>query len=101
MNFNGDPCKETIADGDDGDTKTIDLTLRSACCTALMFSAEDERAGLSGSTKVERFLLAQRIFTQDEVTFTAEQISLIKKLSNQVFPTAVVAATHLILDPPV
>lgn len=75
------------------------LTLRSVVTNALMFTPDNERRTLTGTTRVERFILAQEIQKNDVVMLTAQEVLDILKLVNALYPTPVVAATSLILDP--
>lgn len=75
-----------------------DLTVGSACATALLAAFPDE-ADIRGEEKVRRFLLAQRIVTSESVDLTAEDIALIKHLVGKGYGALVVGRVWAALDP--
>lgn len=75
-----------------------DLTVGSACVTALLATFADE-ASLGGEEKVRRFLLAQRIGAAEQVDLTAEETALVKLLVGKGYGTLVVGRVWAALDP--
>lgn len=75
-----------------------DLTVGSACVTALLATFVDEPS-LNGEEKMRRFLLAQRIAATEDVDLTAEEIALTKLLVAKGYGTLVVGRVWAALDP--
>jgi len=74
------------------------LTLRLACTQALTMLRQQDQ-GLSGEEKFKRGLLAERIYTNDEIELEAEDISLLKKLIGETFNAIIILRTWRMLDP--
>ena len=74
------------------------ITMRSACVDALLANPPDDRA--SGSEKVRRFELAQKLNNMKETEFNinAEDISLIKSMAGKTFVTIVVGRMFAALE---
>lgn len=72
------------------------VTLRWACCEALMGNVPGEQ--IDGEKKVARYLLAQKIHLGD-VELTAEETADLKHLIGIGFSTAVAGAALPLLDP--
>lgn len=94
MNYDG---KAHQTPKEDNSGKLRDVLLRDVLCTALTSSPKDEQ--LLGVEKVRRFSLAQRVYSEDEIEFSAEDIVLCKTLIDKAYPTAVVAPAWMLLDP--
>ena len=75
------------------------LTLRSACCEALLVGHRAD-TDLPAEEKVGRWRLATRIARKDEVDLTAEEVALVKDLIARRYSAAVVGPAWEMLDPP-
>ena len=74
------------------------LTLRLVCTQALTMLRQQDQ-GLSGEERFKRGLLAEQIYTNDEIELKAEDISLLKKLIGEMFNSIIVLRTWRMLDP--
>lgn len=94
--------KITQLDGTDlkgPDGKPTELTLATVAETALNSSFEDER-NLDGAEKVKRFLLSEKIEKgQKDVTVSADDIALIKKVVAKAYNPLIVGQAWRMLDP--
>jgi len=78
---------------------TEDMTLREVCLAALQAQFEDEK-NLNATEKVARYSLATDIFkAKDNIEFTAEEITLLKKLIGKGFTVLIVGQAYELLDP--
>ena len=89
MTFDGQVMKDN-----DGQGNAIDATLKLAIVNAVLSPVQNE----NGVEKVKKFDLAQRIYKNDEVNLTAEEISLIKERVGESFPPIVVGQVWKILE---
>lgn len=81
-----------------GGTEGKDLTLRLASTRALTGMYQDEQ-GLPGDKKVARAVLAERIYKEDDVSLTAEEIAEIKTVLGKMWGPLVLLGAYRILDP--
>ncbi len=93
VGFDGGVIREK---GDNG-TSPIPMTLRSACCTALMATTPSEQ-NLGGDAKLQRYMLAQKLHNEESVAISIEELALIKKLVGEVFIINVVGAVWKLLE---
>ena len=89
LTYSGQPMK-------DRDGK--DATLRWACCEALTATFQDEK-NLSGEDKIKRYVLAGRIFENDNPDLTVKEVALVIELVAKAFSTPIAAPALMILDP--
>lgn len=94
--FDGRPITEPVDDTPDAAQRPV--VLRSLMCNALVATLPGET--VIGDEKFRRFLLAQRIATQDVVPFKVEELALVKRLIGIAYGTLLVGAAWLLLDPP-
>ncbi len=87
-------------DGSEIKDRDKPVTLRSVCVNALTVP-EAPGAAVSGEEKLKRYMLAQRIYGEDEVDLTAEQVTLIKTLVSVSYGAIVSGQVWLLLDPAV
>jgi len=87
--LNGQTLKDVDANGE-----SIDATLKTAIVNALLAPVQKE----SGVDKVKKYELATRVYKNDEVELTAEEISLIKKCVGENFAPIVVGQVFNILE---
>lgn len=92
-NYNGKPITHDRPVENGG---PMEVTLRWACCEALMGNVPGEK--LEGEVKIKRYLLAQKIYQKD-VELTAEETADLKHLIGIGFSTAVAGAALPLLDP--
>ena len=85
-NLNGDNLKD----------ETGDITLKSICVNSLLATIPNETP--TGEEKLLRYSLATQINKDEEVDLSAEDISKIKKMVGQAFPTVIVGQTFLMLE---
>lgn len=72
-------------------------TLRDVAVTVLMNELEKERS--DGIQKLERYMLAQRIYgAESTIDLTAEQITLLKERIGRGFPAAIVGPAYAALE---
>ena len=76
-------------------------TLRSACEAALSadYQSEQRSGGISGEEKFKRYCLAVKIHNNDEVSFLAEEIVMLKKVLGLRWPPEIMGPARLILEP--
>ena len=92
FDFDGEP----ILVGEEG--KERPLTLRLVCTKSLTaILRQDETA--KGEEKLKRGILAERIYSNDEVDLKAEEISLVKELIGRLYGPLIVMRTWRMLDP--
>ena len=72
------------------------LTLKDAACNVLSAAFNDEQ--ISGEEKAKRGLLAFRIYANQEIDLTIEELGLIKKLIGKGYGSIVVAQAWLYLE---
>lgn len=96
IGLNGKPLQAQDRDDEDKPV-TVNLTLRKAIVEALMAAFKDED-NLSGADKVKRYKMAQKIQDAERMMFSAEDLSLIKKLVAKLYSTLVVGIVWEILD---
>jgi len=86
----------TIARPEFAELDLAPLTLRSSFVTALLQAERD----ISAEEGLSRHMLAQKIYKQDKVSLTAEQIVLLKKLMPKAYNTPLLLGQVIdILDP--
>lgn len=73
------------------------LTLRRAAISALDMPFSDER-DLAPIKKYERGDLAHRIFRNDELDLSAEELTLLKKLTGKLYVSTIVWEIHNMLE---
>jgi len=79
--------------------KRIAWTVKSAIIAALMASAPDTKE--SGDEKFKKWLLASKVQKRKQsIVFSAEEIVQIKAAAGTIFPTILIGALYIILDPP-
>lgn len=83
--------------GLDGKALDAGMTLRKVCVDALMFTYRGEEM-LDGTTKLTRYMLAQRIHSGDAAV-RAEDVVMLKDLIGRAYGPAVVGPAYLMLDP--
>ena len=74
-----------------------DLTLKSISVEALLATFDDERS-LSGEEKAKRYLLATRIYANDELDLTVEEVAKIKQLIGKGYGALVVGQAWEMLE---
>lgn len=74
------------------------LTLSDVSVASLMGVFPDER-DLNGDEKVKRFALAMRVRNAKDITLTAEEISLLKRLIGKSYGPLVVGRAWPMIDP--
>ena len=84
--MDGEPLK-------DGQEK---LTLKSVCVNALLATISGDTP--SGEEKLTRYLLANQIYTDNEIELNSEDVSKIKKMVGMSFPTIVVGQAFQMLE---
>jgi len=72
------------------------LTLKDAACNVLSAAFSDEQ--ISGEEKAKRGLLAFRIYVNQEIDLTVEELGLIKKLIGKGYGPIVVAQAWDMLE---
>jgi len=92
LGFNGKPIQ---ADNEDGEP--VRWTVRKVCCDALLAVRRGDDK-LTGEDKAHRFALARRIFEDDSVDFTPEDLALVRKLIGAGFGPAIVGPAWALLD---
>jgi len=75
------------------------LTLGGACCNALMANFDDEKR-LEGKKKLERHVLAHRIYQGGEQDLSLDDLALLKKLIGKAYGARVVGPAFLLLEGP-
>lgn len=88
-NMNGAALKDIDENG-----VTIDATLRRTLVNAVLTPIQNE----SGIEKVKKYELAKRIYTNDEVELTDEEIKLLKNRVGESFGPIVVGQVFEILE---
>lgn len=73
-------------------------TLGSICASALFASYPDEQ-NLSGEDKVKRAALAMKLYNGGEVSLSAEETALVKRLVAKAYAPLVVYRSWSMLDP--
>ena len=76
---------------------SVPLTLRSACCGALMGVYKDE-TDLPGHEKVRRYCIARKIYEEQSPDLPAEDIALVKSLVSKRFYASVVGPVWQLLE---
>jgi hypothetical protein len=72
-------------------------TLKDVAVDALLAQFQDEQ-NLSGEEKCKRYVLATRIYGNDEIELTVEEVALIKKLIGRGFSPLVVGQAYSMLE---
>lgn len=74
--------------------KEIDLTVRTICVNALMapLSPEEQQKPDSGTEKARRGELARVILLKESHVFSSEEITLLKRLVNALYPSPLVVS---------
>lgn len=85
---------EVLKDRDDKG-QAIDATLKVAIVNALLAPMQKEEAG---TIKIKKYELAKRIYQNDEIDLTAEEITLIKARVGEVYPPLLVGQMNEILE---
>jgi hypothetical protein len=78
----------------DGQGNAVDATLKMALVNSILSPVQKE----SGIDKVKKFNLAQRVYKDDEVELTAEDITLIKERVGETFAPIIVGQVWNILE---
>ncbi len=76
--------------------KGAPILLRQVCCNALTALIQGEV--LTGEEKLHRWKLAERIHKEARLDLKVEEIALLKKLIDQVYPILVVAPSWELLE---
>ena len=79
------------------DDEGVILTLRPVCVNALMASLETDRHQ-SGEDKLKAWLLAQRLYKEDEPDLKPEELTALKDRVGQCYGAGVVGPVFMILD---
>jgi hypothetical protein len=74
-----------------------DLTLKSVSVEALLATFNDEQS-LSGEEKAKRYLLATRIYANDELDLTVEEVAKIKQLVGKGYGPLIVGQAWEMLE---
>jgi hypothetical protein len=74
-----------------------DLTLKTVSVEALLATFEDERS-LGGEEKLKRYLLAIKIYADDEPDLTVEEIAKVKHLIGKGYGPLVVGRSYQMLE---
>ena len=74
------------------------LVLRTVLINALMAQFENEQ-NLEGTKKIKRYMLAQKLSTNDSVELEAEEIAMLKDLTGKAYATVAVGGIWALLDP--
>lgn len=85
---------QTMKDVDENQN-AIDATLKLAIVNALLASTKKEESGIE---KVKKYELAKKVYSQDSVELSAEDITLIKSRIGEVFQTAIVGQCFEMLN---
>lgn len=85
---------KTMKDGD-GQGNMIDATLKLAVVNALLAPIKGQESGVE---KVKKYELARKVYQNDEVELSAEDISLIKSRIGDMFPALVVGQCFEMLE---
>lgn len=83
--------------GENKDTRC--LTLGDVVFQSLVQSYTDEQPTITGEEKFRRGQLALRVRGQKEVTLSAEDTVLVKRLVGKLFTPLIVAQAYALLDP--
>ena len=99
----GEPAQvvdETASKKEQKEGKTRDLLLRDIIVDALMApdNPQQDRV-LKGVEKIQRFMLAQRVMKEDQLSLAAEEITLIKDDVSLAYPPLFVGRVSEIIDP--
>jgi uncharacterized Zn finger protein len=93
ISFGGTQCSEC------GHVReAMPLTVRRVAVDALL-SNTNEDAGLSGTERLKRFVLARKLTDQDDLELTSEEVSMIIGMLPRRWGTLVYGAMVTILDP--
>lgn len=87
--------REPIKDSEKPETN---LTVRDVVVVALLGDYGQQEPKIEWKDKMERFDLATKIKTQDEVDVNATQMALIEKLLAWRFPPLIVGGAHYAMD---
>jgi len=79
-------------------TQAETLTLRRVCVDALLMSSQED-AKLSGTKRLQRFVLARKLTDQDNLELANDEISTIIELIPRRWSTLVYGNVVMILDP--
>jgi len=90
--LNGEVLKDN-----DGKGNVVDATLKTAIVNGLLAPVQQGK-NESGLDKVKKYELATRVYKNDEVELTAEDIVLIKKCVGENFAPIVVGQVYEMLD---
>ena len=74
-----------------------DLTLKVVSTEALLATFDDERA-LSGEEKAKRYLLATRVYANEELDLTVEEIAKLKQLIGKGYGPLIVGQAWEMLE---
>lgn len=89
---------EPLVEGKEVVRKVTKLTLAAVATSALLANHQDER-DLSGTDKVTRYKLAQRINDADrEIEMSAEEVTLLKTLIGKAYAPLVVGQAFDLLE---
>lgn len=92
LGYDGDPIEMQ-----EGGTDPFALTLRKACCMALLRAMSSQQC--EGLEKMERFDLCRRIYeADDDIELKAEEIVLLKSVSGEFFLPGVMGPIWLLLE---
>lgn len=92
MNFNGDVLQDN-----DGKGNLTDANLKHAIVNSLLAPLQQGK-NETGVEKVKKYELAKRVYDNDEVELSAEEVSLIKERLAEVYPPLVVGQCFKILE---
>jgi len=91
VNMEGENITRTVGE------EVMDLTLRRILVQALLEEPGQEK--IKGEEKLDRYLLAQKIQTEDNPDFSLEQRSRMKTMVSNTFTPIVVGQVWIMLDP--
>ena len=74
------------------------LTMKIVCTNSLLTPAQEDK-NIDGNEKAKRFELAMRIYTEDEIDLSIDELKLLKDLIGKLYTPLVVGRAYQILDP--
>jgi len=86
---------ETLKDND-GTGKAIDATLKLAIINSVLAPVQNKNE--SGVEKVKKYELAKKVYANDEIDLTAEEITLIKQRVGEVYAPLLVGQIFEMLE---
>ena len=96
LTLEGEPL-EFVERSEDGKLEKTQADLRTVCIRALLAPATHQKA--KPEEKLKHGLLAQGIYSNDELDLKAEEITEIKRLVGELYPPLIVMRAYGLLDP--